>query len=249
MAKGLVSVIIPYYRKKNFFLKAFNSAYKQSYTNKEIIIIYDDPEKRDLNYIKKVTNKKKNVRIYINKFNLGAGRSRNKGLKKSKGDFIAFLDSDDLWHKNKLKVQIEYMKKNKFFFSFTSYQIIAEDNKIIGYRKAQKELIYKDLIHSCDIGLSTVILKKSLINKTILFPDLKTKEDYVLWLLISKKKIKLHGLKKNLVSWRKTRNSLSSNTAQKLIDGFRVYHKYMRYNIIKSLIYLLILSFNYLKKN
>ena len=105
----------------------------------------------------------------------------------------------------------------------------------------------EDLLKSCDIGLSTVMIKKShlISNK---FPNLKTKEDFVLWLKLLSKNVKIYGINKNLVLWRKTENSLSSSSTQKLLDGFKVYNYYMKFNFIKSLHYLFLLSFNYLKK-
>ncbi len=248
MKKGLVSIIIPYYKKKNYFLKSFNSAYNQSYKEKEIIIIYDDNNLNELKYIKKITKNKKKVKIIVNKTNLGAGYSRNKGIKISKGEFIAFLDSDDLWNKNKIKIQINYMIKENASFIFSSYKIINDKDKVIGLRKAESNINYQKLLLSCDIGTSTVVLKKKLLGGKIKFPNIKTKEDYVLWLFLAKKKIKFYRINKYLVKWRKTKNSLSSNTFQKLIDGFNVYKKYMKFNIFKSSYYLIILSINFLKK-
>ena len=114
-------------------------------------------------------------------------------------------------------------------------------------RKARNFFNIKELIKSCDIGLSTVLLKKEILGSNR-FPDLKTKEDFVLWLKLISKNIKIYGLDKELTLWRKTSNSLSSSLFQKIIDGFRVYNVYMKYNIIKSLYYLLYLSINFLKK-
>ena len=94
----------------------------------------------------------------------------------------------------------------------------------------------------------TVIIKKNSRFK-IKFPSLKTKEDYVLWLKISKTGYKFYGLNLPLVSWRKTKNSLSSSLTQKLLDGFRVYNIYEGKSIMNSLINLLYLSINYIKKN
>jgi len=91
------------------------------------------------------------------------------------------------------------------------------------------------------------MIKKSHL-KSNLFPSLKTKEDFVLWLKLLSKNIKIYGINQNLVSWKKSGNSLSSSTIQKLFDGFRVYNKYMKFNFLKSLYYLLCLSFNYLRK-
>ena len=117
LKKDFISIIIPYHKKKSFFKETIQSINKQSYKNFEVIIIYDDIDKSELIYVKKILNnynfKKK---LLINNKIIGAGLSRNKGIKNSKGDFIAFCDADDLWNKNKLKMQIEFMKKKNYFF-------------------------------------------------------------------------------------------------------------------------------------
>jgi len=244
----LISVIIPYYKKKEYITSSINSVLNQTYKNLEIIIIYDDLNKEDLNLLKKIKKKDKRIKIYINKKNLGAGRSRNKGIKLSKGIFVAFLDSDDLWKKNKLKKQIFFMKKNGINASHTSYTIINSNNKIIGSRNA-KDMSYKQLLKSCDIGLSTVVLKKEIITSKIKFANIKTKEDYVLWLKITFNNNKIFALKDNLTKWRKLEDSLSSSRLQKIYDGYLVYRKYMNFNLLKSFGFLMLLSFNYFLKD
>ena len=249
MSNRLVSIIIPYYKKKNFFYRSFQSAYNQSYKNVEIIIIYDDTSLKDLNFIKKIINKKKNIKLLINKKIHGAGGARNLGIKHSKGRYLAFLDSDDIWYRDKLKKQINFMSKNKINLSFTSYKIIDEKNRFIQKRLSANKICYDDLIKSCDIGLSTVVINKNHFRKKIFFPNIKTKEDYVLWLKLSKSGECFFGLKDNLALWRKTQNSLSSDILQKLKDGFTVYNKYLKYNFFKSLLFVFVLSYNYLKKS
>ena len=104
------------------------------------------------------------------------------------------------------------------------------------------------MLKSCDVGLSTVIInKKLLINKK--FSNLKTKEDYTLWLSLAIDGYKFHALKDSLTTWRYSKNSLSSSVIRKLIDGFTVYYKYMNFSLIKSLFFLLQLSLYYLWKN
>ena len=166
----------------------------------------------------------------------------------AKGKFIAFLDADDLWKKNKVELQLEYMIKNNFEISHTNYEILKINKKDKKVMRARMIENYKNLLFSCDIGLSTVMLKKKLISKNCLFPNLKTKEDFVLWLMILKKNIKIGGLDRNLTTWRKLNDSLSASIFQKLKDGFTVYNKFMKFNIFKSLFYLFILSINSIKK-
>tara|TARA_E500000178_G_scaffold331684_1_gene364792 strand:- start:152 stop:913 length:762 start_codon:yes stop_codon:yes gene_type:complete len=245
----LVSVIIPYYKKKIFILPAIKSILNQTYKKFEIIIIYDDPNKEDLSYVRNISALDKRIKLIINKKNLGAGFSRNTGIKKAKGYYVAFLDSDDIWYQNKLDKQIKFMRNENADFSFTAFDLINSKGKKIGTRQANHLLTYKNLIKSCDIGLSTVILKKKLLNNYYYkFPNLKTKEDYVLWLKISKRNILLYGLNYSLTKWRVSRDSLSSNTIQKIFDAYVVYRKYSNFSFIKSCYSVFVLSFNYILK-
>ena len=111
--KPQVSIIISYFKKKKFFKKTINSIINQTYKSFEVIVIYDDTDKSELSFVKKTLNKLPRYKIIINKKNIGAGLSRNKGIHFAKGKFISFCDADDLWHKNKLKVQISFMLKKK----------------------------------------------------------------------------------------------------------------------------------------
>tara|TARA_B100000809_G_scaffold258073_1_gene300690 strand:+ start:504 stop:1244 length:741 start_codon:yes stop_codon:yes gene_type:complete len=244
---SLISIIIPYFKKKEFFEKTIHSVLNQTYSNFEIFIVYDDENKDDLDFVKKISELDSRVNLIINNQNLGAGQSRNIGIKHSNGEYIAFIDADDLWHQDKLLMQIEFMQSNNYYISHTSYDIINEKEDKISSRKV-KTLTYDQLLKSCDIGLSTVILKKNLLDDDILFPELKTKEDYVLWLKITRGGQKIAALDKTLSKWRKCKISLSSSTIRKLIDGYNVYRKYLNFNPVKSFYNLIILSINYLRK-
>ena len=243
----LVSIIIPYYKKKDYIKKTINSILKQTYKKFEIIIINDEPGELSKNILSFLKKKDSRIKIINNKKNIGAGKSRNKGINIAKGKYIAFIDSDDLWKKNKLLKQIEFMRKKNIEISHTSYEIIDDDLAIRGTRQA-KLMNYKKLIKSCDIGLSTVIIKKSLI-KNLRFPNLKTKEDYVLWLEIAKKGKTIHALNTKLTQWRKSKNSLSASVVRKLTDGYYVYRHHLKFSVIKSLYSLLVLSINFLNKS
>ena len=243
----LISIILPYYKKRNFIDETIKSILSQSYKKFELIIIYDDTDKTDLFFLKKLTRDNPKIKIIINKFNIGVGRSRNKGLLKSNGKYICFIDADDIWKKNKLKIQINFMKKNKLLASCTSYKIINEQNKIIGHRKSYKSLEYTTLLRDCSIGLSTVMLDCAILKNKLKFANLKTKEDFVLWLKISKT-TNIVGIGQFLSHWRDTKNSLSKNIIQKIFDGYRVYRFYMHMSIVKSIYFLIFLSINHLIK-
>ena len=244
----LVSVIIPYFRKKKYITETISSVLRQTYEYLEVIIVYDDETKVDLDFINNLKNKDSRIKIITNPLNLGAGESRNIGITNAKGSYIAFVDADDIWVSKKIELQLSYMMSNNYSFTHTSYKIINSENKIVGHRKAKNFENYQSLLGSCDIGLSTVMIKKNIFTNDLKFPNLKTKEDFVLWLKFLKKNYKIFSINTDLTSWRKLNNSLSSSTLQKLIDGFNVYHKFMKFNFIKSLYYLMVLCANYLRK-
>ena len=245
--KPLISIIIPFYQKKIYIEQTIKSIVKQSQKNFELILVYDDPDKSDLPHVLRVLKDIKRKTIIINKKNIGAGPSRNIAILKAKGEFIAFIDADDVWKKHKLKNQLLFMLSNKIKFSFTSYSIINKKNIIIKLIKAKRTIDYNDLIKSCDIGLSTVMVKKDLLKKNK-FPRIKTKEDYILWLKLSKQNIKMMGINQSLVSWRKLDNSLSSSIFQRIKDAFYVYNNFLKFSFIKSIYYISIMSLNFFRK-
>lgn len=245
---NFVTVVMPYFKKRKYVRDSIESVLNQTYKNFELLIIYDDEDKTDLKMLENIKKKDSRVNIIVNSKNIGAGASRNKAIEVAKGDFLAFLDSDDIWEKKKIEIQIKFMLDNNFDFSSTSYFIIDEFDNIVDFRRTREIITFSTLLKSCDVGLSTVMLKRKLITAESQFVGLKTKEDFVLWLNITKKNINIYGIDQGLCSWRKTKKSLSTNPFQKLLDGFLVYNKYMKFNLLKSVYYLAILSINYLKK-
>jgi teichuronic acid biosynthesis glycosyltransferase TuaG len=243
-----VSVIMPFFKKIFFFKEAYYSILNQGFKNLEIIVIYDDKDISDLFIIKKIINNRKNTTLIVNKKNFGVGVSRNIGIKIAKGKYIAFLDCDDIWKKNKLKYQINFMNKNNLDITYTSYLVINESGEKLYNVVSKDQLTYQDILKSCDIGLTTVIMKKSIFNN-FKFSKIKTKEDYLLWLKLSKSNYKFIGIKKILSFWRINKNSLSNNTFQKIRDSFRIYYHFERQKFLKTILSILILSFYAFKKN
>jgi teichuronic acid biosynthesis glycosyltransferase TuaG len=243
----IASVIMPYYRKKSYFTEAYYSALNQNIKNIEIIIIYDDRDHSELNFIKNIIKNKKNTKLIINKKQLGVGVSRNVGINIAKGKYICFLDCDDVWKRNKLSYQIKFMEKNFLDFTHTSYSVINQNGKLLYSLKAKKEMMYKNLILSCDVALSTVVMKRD-IFKNYKFTKITTKEDYLLWLQLSKNNIKIIGIDKIFTYWRKVSNSLSSDIWRKIKDAFKIYYIYEKKSFVMSIINVFFLSFFSLNK-
>jgi len=248
LKKPLVSIVITYFNKKNFIGKTLKSILNQTYKNYELIFVYDDTNKEDLIVIRRLLQKFKRKKLFINNHNLGVAKSRNKALKYCSGEYVAFIDADDIWKKIKLSKQINFMIKNSLEFCFTSYGIISEKNEILGKRNVSVDGEYTKIYKSNYIGLSTVIFNRKII-KIFKFPDLKTQEDFALWLLLLRKGYRLAHLNMRLSNWRITDKSLSSNIYQKLKDAFKLYYVYENKNFIFSIYSVLVLSYNKFIKN
>ena len=233
--KNFISIIIPYHKKKFFFKETIQSINKQSYKNYEVIIIYDDTDKSELDYVKKIIkNFKFKKKLIINDKIIGAGLSRNKGIKVSKGEYIAFCDADDLWKRDKLKIQLRFMKKENILFSHSNYVVVDQNSNKIGNFKVPKIISYNQLVKSCDIGLSSVMISQLLIKNNN-FSNLKTKEDYLLWIKLIRQLKYFKSINKNLIYWRQLKNSLSSSNTQKLQDAFRLYRNHLNFSFLFSI--------------
>ena len=127
--KNNIDIILPNYNSSKFLNQTLNSIIMQTYKNWKLIIIDDCSDDKTKNILKKYS-KDKRIKIFWLKKNNGAGFCRNYGIKNSKSPYVAFIDSDDVWKKNKLEKQIIFMKKNNFSFSYTNYETFGEKKKL-----------------------------------------------------------------------------------------------------------------------
>ena len=124
----LISIVLTYYKKREYISRTLQSILLQNYKNFELIFVYDDSDLKDYKYIKKILIKFKKKKVLFNRKNLGVSQSINKALKICKGKYIAFIDADDIWIKSKLRKQLKIMQKKLLNFSLTSYNIINNQN-------------------------------------------------------------------------------------------------------------------------
>lgn len=229
----MISIIMPVYNAEKYIKDAVQSVINQTYKKWELIIIDDCSNDKSLEIIKNFKKKDKRIKIIKLKQNRGASIARNKGIEISIGNYIAFLDSDDIWNKNKLKLQLNFMKKNNISFCYTHYNIFKSNIKI----HSPKKIYYKLMLISCFIGCSTVMINQKSIGKTF-FENFKIRNDYVLWLKILKKTKLGFGMPLVMTKIRRNKGSLSSNYFKNFIFYFKVM-MHEKQNIIKIIMFLL----------
>ena len=245
---NLVSIITPSYNSSKFIEECINSVISQTFQNWEMIIVDDCSNDNSREIISDFSEKDKRIRFVFLEENIGAAAARNIAMKKAKGRYIAFLDSDDLWIKDKLERQITFMNDNNIAFSFTSYQPISEDGKKkYSVITAPKKMSYHSYLKNTIIGCLTVIIDK---EKTGDFqmPNINSSHDMALWLLIMKRGFSAFGLDKNLASYRIVSTSNTSKKWKAAKEVWDVYRKVENLNVIYSTYCFIAYAFNAIKK-
>ncbi len=250
MKEELVSIIMPVYNCEKYVAKAIKSVQEQTYANWELIIVNDCSTD---NSICKIEEQIKSIKDKVTLINLaenqGVANARNIAIDKTYGRYIAYLDADDLWEKEKLHKQIEYMKINNIAFSYTSYSRMKEDGGLLKTVEVPGKTNYTDLLKSTIILTSTIIIDTKTIPKEKLkMPNLKISEDAQTWLNILKSGVVAYGLNENLTQYRQRKNSTSSNKIKSIKGMWKVYRKYQKMSIGKSLYYTIFHIINAIKK-
>ena len=231
---GLVSIIMPSYNTAAYIKESIQSVLNQTYTNWELIIV-DDCSTDSTDEVLE-TIKDSRIRYFKNDKNSGAAVSRNKALREAKGQWIAFLDSDDLWMPEKLEKQIYFMESNGYAFSYTSYEEIDIEGNKTGIRvTGPKKITKTGMFNYCWPGCLTVMYDAMKVG-IIQIEDIKKNNDYAMWLKVCKK---ANGflLDECLAFYRKGRvGSVSTHSIKTMILWhYKLYHDAENMGVIKSL--------------
>jgi glycosyltransferase involved in cell wall biosynthesis len=248
----LVSIITPCYNSAKYIEDTIRSVINQTYPNWEMILVDDCSVDNSINLINKYSERDHRIKLFKLEMNSGhPSIPRNYGIKMAEGRFIAFLDSDDLWHQDKLKKQIEFMITNTIEFSYSAYEFIAEDGTELGnYVVPKNQLSYYDLLKSCQIGCLTAIYDTKNIGKLYFKTDnlIKGKEDYCYWLDILKLVNTAKGMHTSLAYYRLREGSISSNKVAMARRTWNVYYRIERLGLLKSMYYFTYFIYFWIKR-
>lgn len=248
-SQPLVSVIMPCYNMERYISDSIMSVRQQTYPHWELLIVDDTSTDGTEAVIE--SHCQQDDRIHFTKKNIHSGiaDSRNMCLKMAQGQYLAFLDADDIWQPKKLEKQLAFMTEKGIGFSYSSYDCIYENgqplNKII---KAANDLDYEAYLRNTIIGCSTVMVNKDIVGNVIV-PNFRTSEDTATWLDVLKKGHLAYAIDETLVSYRIRRKSASSNKMKAALDLWRVYRQHEKLPFFKALRCFSCYAFNAIKKH
>lgn len=248
MNDKLVSIITPAYRCKDTILGTYESIKSQTYQEWEWLIVEDNSSDGTYDFIYELVGKDDRVRLLRTEKNSGAAVARNVGISNARGRYIAFLDADDLWKKDKLLHQLKFMNENDFVFTFTNYDLVYSSGKTKTYRIKTDKTNYKKTLRSNKIGCLTAIYDAKILGKVFMPLDCEKREDHGAWLDILRTGNLAYRLDESLAIYRVGSGSVSSNKLRMMKFQYRLYRRHEKFSAIKSMFYTLICSINRLAK-
>lgn len=247
-AEPVVSIIMPAYNCEQYIEKAIRSVMGQSFRDWELIVIDDGSKDSTRDIIGSLASEDGRIISIPNEKNIGVANTRNRGVEVSRGRYIAFLDSDDIWCPDKLKLQLERLGERGGDLCYCSYSIIdSEDRKAKSDYIVPPSLDFKDLLKENYIGCSTVLLSREMLGGQRFLVDYYH-EDYVLWLELLQNGARAVGCTEPLVKWRLIQNSRSFDKRQSAAHRWDIYRKHLRLSWFRSSALFVIYAFNGIRK-
>lgn len=245
-----VSVITPAYNADSFLEETVKSVQAQTFKDWEMIIVDDCSKDTTYQMAYALAKSDPRIKVFQNEVNSGVAATRNKALDVATGEYIAFLDSDDLWLPMKLEKQVEFMEQGQYCLTYTDYQIFDSTtgerrNKII---RAPNKMTAKRIYGDTSIGCLTVMVNR---NKSGPFhmPIIGHTEDNITWQEILAKGFVGHRLSMVLSLYRKGNSSLTSGKQKAAKQQWMTYRDYYKFSVMKSAFYFSQYAFHAVKKH
>ena len=224
----LVSVITPIYNSENFLEEAISSVLNQTYSNWELILVDDASTDGSGKIAQKFYSEDSRITYEKLPENRGPAVARNRAIELAKGEYIAFLDSDDFWAPDKLEIQVDFMQRKTCDVSFSSYLLVDKEGNSLGRRVvAIPVLSYQKQLRNNYIGNLTGMYRSGTIGK-VFSPQLRKRQDWGLWLEAIKRSGKpALGIQLDLSFYRKRKDSVSTNKLGLLKHNFLFYKNHL----------------------
>ena len=230
---GLVSIIMPCYNAAAYIKETVESVLAQTYPQWELLVVDDCSTDDSLAILAGITDPR--IRVLKNETNSGAAATRNVAIEAANGRYIAFLDSDDLWHPEKLAEQLAFMTEKDCALSFTHYAVInGNAEPITVYTPKKQEYYYADILKHCSIGCSTVVYDTEKLGKVYMPTNAPKREDAACWLQILRGGEVAHCLHKPLMTYRIHTNSVSSSKVKMIRYQWHLYRKVEGLSLVRS---------------
>lgn len=234
MTKDLVSIIMPTYNCGAFIAETIRSVQAQTYTNWEIVIVDDCSTDDTKAVVDAFILEDDRIKYHCLEENSGAAVARTRAMAIAEGEYMAFLDSDDLWMPDKLERQLAFMKDNGYAFSCTAYEQIDEESNSLGrVIKTVKKTDYNRLLLDCPVGNSSVMYHVGVMGKFEV-PNIRKRNDDALWLQMLKKEKYIYGMPDVLMRYRIRKNSISSNKLKVVKYHWILYREIEHLNVFRS---------------
>ena len=237
-----IDIILPNFNSSDYIKETIKSIINQTFKNWRLIIVDDCSDKKTKTILRKFSKNKK-IKIFWLKKNKGAGYCRNYAIKKSKSLYLAFIDSDDLWAKDKLETQLRFMENNNYLFTYTNYETFGKRTKFVS---PAKEYDFKKFVRDTSICTSTMIIKRNIL-KNIEFTNTVICEDYFFKCKVLNV-CNAYCLDDFLTKYRIRNNSLQSSSLNNFYWIWKINKEYNKFNFVENFLSLLFISLNSLKK-
>lgn len=243
----LISVIMPCYNMASYISDSIQSVQRQTYPHWELLIVDDASTDETVNIIASYAQSDTRIRFATKKHS-GIADTRNQCIQMAQGQFLTFLDADDIWHPEKLEKQLGFMIEKNVGFTYSTYDWIDEDGKTLNkFINTIGNLDYETYLRNTIIGCSTVMVNKA-ITGNVVVPKFRTSEDTATWLDILKKGFLAYAIDEPLVSYRIRRKSASSNKLKASVDLWKVYRRHEKLSFFKATYCFFCYAFNAIKK-
>ena len=234
MNKPQVSVIMPVYNGEKYIKQAVESVFAQKVATELLVI--DDGSTDHTEKVLSAYEGREDFRYLKNKENMGAARSRNRGVQEARGEYIAFLDADDWWEEGKLTAQLELLEKTGYVLCSTGRELMKADGTDTGrYIPVKEKILYRDLLKHNSINCSSVLLLRDVAAEFPMEHD-DSHEDYLTWLKILRKYGPAAGIDRPLLKYRMSKTSKSGDKKKSAIMTYKVY-RYMGYSHMRCILY------------